>query len=42
MAGFFAALFRSRRKEPLWPSRQRDAQVWPPKNVPALSHTAYR
>ena len=42
MAGFFAALFRSRRKEPLWPSRQRDAQVWPPKNVPALSLTAYR
>lgn len=28
---FFAALFR----------RQREAQVWPPKNVPALSHTVY-
>lgn len=40
--GFLAALFRSRRKDPLWPSRQRDAQVWPPKNVPALSLTAYR
>lgn len=29
---FFAALFR----------RRREAQVWPPKNVPALSLTAYR
>lgn len=29
---FFAALFR----------RQREAQVWPPKNVPALSLTVYR
>jgi len=37
----FAALFRRRRKDPLWPSRQRDAQVWPPKNAPALSLTRY-
>ena len=29
---FFAALFH----------RRREAQVWPPKNVPALSLTAYR
>lgn len=29
---FFAALFR----------RQREAQVWPPRNVPALSLTPYR
>ena len=28
---FFAALFR----------RRREAQAWPPKNVPALSHTVY-
>ena len=41
MGSFFASLFRSRRKDPLWPNRQRDAQVWPPKNVPALSLTAY-
>jgi hypothetical protein len=39
---FLAALFHRQRKDPLWPSRQRDAQVWPPKNVPALSLTAYR
>jgi hypothetical protein len=42
MRSFFAALFRWRRKDPLWPTRQRDAQVWPPKNVPALSLTVYR
>jgi hypothetical protein len=39
---FFARLFRGRRKDPVWPARQRDAQVWPPKNVPALSLTVYR
>ena len=32
IGSFFAALFR----------RRREAQVWPPKNVPALSLTAYR
>jgi hypothetical protein len=40
--GFFARLFRRRRKDPVWPARQRDAQVWPPKNVAALSLTVYR
>ena len=40
---FFAGLFRRRgRKDPVWPARRRETQVWPPKNVPALSPTVYR
>lgn len=38
---FFAGLFRRQRKDPVWPARQRGAQIWPPKNVPALSLKAY-
>ena len=39
---FFAALFTQRRATPAWPRRQREAQVWPPKNVPAFSLTIHR
>jgi hypothetical protein len=39
---FFATLFSWRRATPAWPSRQRETQVWPPKNVPALSLTVYQ
>ena len=42
MRSFFAGLFRRPSKDPVWPARQRDAQVWPPNNVPALSLTVYR
>ena len=39
---FFAGFSAGERKVPVWPRRQREAQVWPPKNVPALSLTVYR
>jgi hypothetical protein len=39
---FFSALFGRRHEPTAWPRRQREAQVWPPKNVPALSLTVYR
>lgn len=38
----FAALIRWRPKYRIWPARQRAAQIWPPKNVRALSLTVYR
>ena len=38
----FRGALRRRRATPAWPSRQRETQVWPPKNVPALSLTVYR
>lgn len=37
----FAALFRWRPKSGIWPARQREAQVWPPKNVKVLSLAVY-
>lgn len=37
----FAGLFRWRPRARIWPARQREAQVWPPKNVKALSLTVY-
>lgn len=37
----FAALFRRRPRFRIWPARQRAAQVWPPKDVKALSLTEY-
>jgi hypothetical protein len=42
MRSFFAGLFTRRRKGPIWPARQRDAQVWTPKHVPALSLFVHR
>jgi hypothetical protein len=39
---FFAALFRRGRRGLFWPARRREAQIWPPRNVPALSPTVYR
>ena len=36
-----SGLFRRTGKRPIWPQRQREAQVWPPKNVHALSLTAH-
>jgi hypothetical protein len=39
---FLAGMFvRPHRSKPWWPPRQREAQVWPPKNAPALSRAAY-
>ena len=37
----FSRLFRRLAQSPTWPRRQREAQVWPPKNVHALSLTAH-
>jgi len=39
---FVAGLFRRGRKDPVWPARRRETQVWPPKNAPALSLTVHR
>ena len=39
---FWGRLFARRRIALLWPARQREAQVWPPKSQPALSLTVYR
>jgi hypothetical protein len=39
---FFASLFRKVALVRLWPERQREAQVWPPKSVSALRPTVYR
>jgi hypothetical protein len=33
---FFSRVFRRRRKGTFWPERKREAQVWPPKGIPAL------
>ena len=42
LRAIFRALGGWGRKVAPWPPRAREAQVWPPKNVPALSLTSYR
>ena len=40
--GFLAALAGRLRRALTLPPRQREAQVWPPNNLPALSPTVHR